>query len=55
MREHNEVDVLVVGAGAIGLACAWRAAQRGLSVRVLERDEPGGDAGCPGAGGRPPG
>jgi glycine oxidase len=44
MREHNEVDVLVVGAGAIGLACAWRAAQRGLSVRVLERDEPGAGA-----------
>jgi glycine oxidase len=38
------VDVLVVGAGAIGLACAWRAAQRGLSVRVLERVEPGAGA-----------
>ncbi len=37
-------DVLIVGAGAIGLACAWRAAQRGLSVRVLERDEPGSGA-----------
>jgi len=40
----REVDVLVVGAGAIGLACAWRAAQRGMSVRVLERDEPGAGA-----------
>jgi glycine oxidase len=38
------VDLVVVGAGAIGLACAWRAAQRGLSVRVLERDEPGAGA-----------
>jgi glycine oxidase len=28
----------------IGLACAWRAAQRGLSVTVLERDEPGAGA-----------
>lgn len=37
-------DVVVVGAGAIGLACAWRAAQRGLGVRVLERDEPGAGA-----------
>ena len=33
-------DVTVVGAGVIGLACAWRAAQRGLSVLVLEREQP---------------
>lgn len=37
-------DALVVGAGAVGLACAWRAAQRGLRVRVLERGEPGSGA-----------
>src|SRR3954462_6643404 len=37
-------DVVVVGAGVIGLASAWRAAQRGLSVLVLERDEPGAGA-----------
>jgi glycine oxidase len=36
--------VAVVGAGVVGLACAWRAAQRGLSVLVLERDEPGAGA-----------
>jgi glycine oxidase len=41
---NSELDVVVVGAGAIGLACAWRAAQRGLRVRVLERDEPGAGA-----------
>ena len=40
--EH--LDVVVVGAGAIGLACAWRCAQRGLRVRVLERDAPGAGA-----------
>jgi glycine oxidase len=34
-------DVIVVGAGVIGLASAWRIAQRGLSVAVLERGEPG--------------
>jgi glycine oxidase len=32
-------DVAVVGAGVIGLACAWRCAQRGLSVVVLERED----------------
>ena len=34
-------DVIVVGAGVIGLACAWRAAQRGLSVLALDRELPG--------------
>lgn len=38
------LDAVIVGAGAIGLACAWRAAQRGLRVRVLERDAPGSGA-----------
>jgi glycine oxidase len=37
-------DVVVVGAGVVGLACAWRAAQRGLSVLVLERDHAGAGA-----------
>ena len=37
-------DVIVVGGGVIGLASAWRLAQRGASVAVLERDEPGGGA-----------
>jgi glycine oxidase len=37
-------DAVVVGGGLIGLACAWRAAQRGLSVLVIERGEPGSGA-----------
>lgn len=37
-------DLAVIGAGVIGLACAWRAAQAGMSVVVLERDEPGSGA-----------
>lgn len=41
-REH--LDAVVVGAGVIGLACAWRAAQRGLRVRVVDRSEPGSGA-----------
>ncbi|HXF00645.1 MAG TPA: glycine oxidase ThiO [Solirubrobacterales bacterium] len=38
------LDAVVVGGGALGLACAWRAARRGLRVRVLERDHPGDGA-----------
>src|SRR3712207_1357841 len=37
-------DVAVVGGGIVGLACAWRLAQRGMSVVVLERDRLGGGA-----------
>ncbi|MQA76306.1 MAG: glycine oxidase ThiO [Solirubrobacterales bacterium] len=37
-------DAVIVGAGAIGLACAWRAARRGLQVRVVERGAPGSGA-----------
>ena len=39
---EQSLDAIVVGAGAIGLAVAWRATQRGLRVRVLERDAPAG-------------
>jgi glycine oxidase len=42
--ENECRDAIVVGAGVIGLACAWRAAQRDLDVVVLERGEPGSGA-----------
>lgn len=42
-------DVAVVGGGPIGLAVAWRAAQRGLSVVVADRD-PGHGASWAAAG-----
>src|SRR3954468_18848571 len=34
----------VVGAGIVGLACAWAAARRGMSVLVVDREEPGSGA-----------
>src|SRR4051812_3751567 len=42
--QQPATDVVIVGAGVIGLSCAWRLAERGLSVRVLERDQPGAGA-----------
>jgi glycine oxidase len=44
MRKSDGFDVAIVGGGVIGLSCAWRAAQRGAHVVVLERGEPGGGA-----------
>jgi glycine oxidase len=37
-------DLVVVGAGAIGLSCGWRCAQAGMSVLVVEREVPGAGA-----------
>jgi D-amino-acid dehydrogenase len=31
-------DVLVVGAGVVGLACAWSALKEGLTVTIVDRD-----------------
>jgi glycine oxidase len=49
-------DVIVVGAGVIGLAIAWRCAQRGLTVTAvdgdIQRPAPAGDVSDPGAAGR---
>ena len=40
MSEKRSFDLVVVGAGAIGLSCAWRAARDGARVAVLERSRP---------------
>ena len=39
--QSESFDVAVVGGGAIGLACAWRASQRGARVVVIDAGEPG--------------
>ena len=38
-------DVVIVGGGAIGLASAWRLAQRGAAVTVVDPDPGGGASG----------
>jgi glycine oxidase len=43
-NSKKTADVVVIGAGVIGLACAWRAAQRGLDVVVLEQRTPAAGA-----------
>jgi glycine oxidase len=37
----SSFDLAVAGGGAIGLACAWRAAEHGLSTVVLDAGDPG--------------
>lgn len=38
MRASEHSDLVVVGSGIVGLACAWAGLQRGFRVRVVERD-----------------
>jgi len=44
MPAKGTPDILVIGGGLIGLATAWRAAQRGAGVRVLEAGKLGSGA-----------
>lgn len=44
LPEETHADVLVIGGGVIGLAVAWRAAQRGLRNIVVVDPSPGGGA-----------
>jgi glycine oxidase len=49
-NRSSSFDVAVVGAGVIGLAVAWRVAQRGLRVIVIDRAEPGSGTSAVAAG-----
>lgn len=40
----SQPDVLILGGGVIGLSCAWRLAQNGLSVTVVEQRRCGAGA-----------
>lgn len=41
----DELDVLVIGAGACGLCAAIQAHDKGLSVAIIEKnDRPGGNS-----------
>lgn len=42
--QSRRYDAVVIGAGVVGLSCAWRAARRGLSVLVVDRAQPGAGA-----------
>jgi glycine oxidase len=48
-------DLLIIGGGVIGLSAAWRLAQTGLKVRLIDRQEFGREASWAGAGIVPPG
>jgi glycine oxidase len=46
----ERTDIVVIGAGLIGSSIAWRLAQRGKKVILLDRGVPGGEASSAGAG-----
>lgn len=45
-----KTDCLIIGAGAVGLATAMELRRRGLSVTILDRNEPGHEASWAGGG-----
>ncbi len=45
MARRDRYDLAVIGAGVIGLSCAWRAAEQGLEVLVVDPDPGAGASG----------
>jgi glycine oxidase len=52
MAEHvsRTADVLIIGGGIVGCSIAWRLAQAGMQVTVLDRSDPGAEASSAAAG-----
>jgi glycine oxidase len=50
MNSSHAYDVLIIGGGIIGCSIAWRLAQVGVRVTVLDRGEPGAQASSAAAG-----
>src|ERR1700722_14683059 len=46
----READVIVLGAGIVGVSAAYAAQQRGLSVMLVDRREPGSETSYGNAG-----
>ncbi len=46
----NQTDVIVLGAGIVGVSTAYAARQRGLSVILIDRREPGSETSYGNAG-----
>src|SRR3954465_6634759 len=46
----SDTDVIVLGAGIVGVSAAYAARQRGLSVIVVDRREPGSETSYGNAG-----
>src|ERR1700723_2218334 len=46
----NKADVIVLGAGIVGVSAAYAARQRGLSVMLVDRREPGSETSYGNAG-----
>ncbi|MEX2107457.1 MAG: glycine oxidase ThiO [Solirubrobacterales bacterium] len=40
LSEQRSYDAIIVGGGVIGLCCAWRIAQKGASVVVIDKAQP---------------
>src|SRR5215475_14821407 len=47
---QNKTDVVVLGAGIVGVSAAYAVRQRGLSVVVVDRREPGNETSYGNAG-----
>ena len=45
-RNGNQHDVIVIGAGVAGLACALELAERGVAVEIVERGQALGEGSC---------